>query len=101
MEKNDWLAIEVAYAKPEEQLILTLQVSAGATLEEAIRQSGILQRFPEIDLETQAVGVFSQPRELSDLVREGDRIEIYRPLLMDPKEARRLKATTSPYKAAS
>ncbi len=92
MATNNLLSIEVAYAKPEEQVILTLQVSTGTTLGEAIRQSGILQRFPEIDLQQQAIGVFSQPRKLTDGVEEGDRIEIYRPLLIDPKEARRLKA---------
>jgi len=89
---SEWLTIEVAYAKPEEQVILSLEVRAGICLEEAIRQSGILERFPEIDLEQQAIGIFSQPRTLSDRVVAGDRIEIYRPLLADPKEARRLRA---------
>jgi len=92
METNSLLNIEVAYAKAEEQLILAVQLEQGATLEEAIKRSGILQRFPEIDLKRQSVGVFSQPRDLSDLVQEGDRIEIYRPLSIDPKEARRLRA---------
>lgn len=86
------LSLEVAYAKPDEQVILTLTVSEGCTLLEAIHSSGILQRFPEIDLSKQAIGVFSQPRQLGERAEEGDRIEIYRPLLNDPKETRRRKA---------
>jgi uncharacterized protein len=91
MEKPD-IAIEVAYAKPERQLIIPLKIKPDSTVEEAILQSGILREFPEIDLKQQAVGVFSQPRQLMDKVLEGDRIEIYRPLAQDPKDRRRAKA---------
>jgi len=92
MEKNEDIMIEVAYAKPEKQVILSLQVVSGCTLEAAIKQSGILEQFPEIDLQQQAVGVFGQAKELKARVQAGDRIEIYRSLWQDPKEARRLKA---------
>jgi len=84
--------IEVAYATPEKQLIISVNLPLGSTIGEAIQQSGIKQRFPEIDLQHQAVGIFSQLKSLNDLVQEGDRIEIYRPLYLDPKEARKMKA---------
>ncbi|MFZ2314471.1 MAG: RnfH family protein [Gammaproteobacteria bacterium] len=89
------ITVEVAYARPDEQRILTVEVEAGCTIQSAIERSGILTLFPEIDLKTQKVGVFSKSRELSDEVKQGDRIEIYRPLLIDPKEARRAKANKS------
>lgn len=83
------LKVEVAYGKPDGQRILVVQVPEGATLEEVIQVSGMLELFPEIDLSRQAIGIFSQKKALSDNVKEGDRIEIYRPLVIDPKEARR------------
>jgi putative ubiquitin-RnfH superfamily antitoxin RatB of RatAB toxin-antitoxin module len=86
------ITIEVAYALPHEQCILTLQIKEGSTIEFAINQSGILKQFPEIDLTKQKVGVFSKSRKLTDTVFANDRIEIYRPLLIDPKEARRRRA---------
>jgi len=89
---NKKLQIEIAYARPDHQEIITLQVASGTTIEIAIHESGILAHFPEIDLDKQKVGVFSQLRELTDLVKAGDRIEIYRPLTLDPKESRRKKA---------
>jgi len=92
MATDELISIEVAYARPEAQVILALRVKPGCTILEAIRLSGILQQFPEIDLEQQPVGIFSQPKRLHDTLREADRIEIYRPLLVDPKEGRRRKA---------
>lgn len=92
MEKNEKLSIEVAYATAEQQVIATLQVEVGCTLEKAIERSGIPLQFPEIDLKKQPVGIFSQPKALDAEVQDGDRIEIYRELLADPKEIRRLKA---------
>jgi putative ubiquitin-RnfH superfamily antitoxin RatB of RatAB toxin-antitoxin module len=83
------ITVEVAYAKPDEQKILVVKVPEGATIEQAIHASGILTFFPEINLEKQKVGVFSKSCLLSDVVYEGERIEIYRPLLIDPKDARR------------
>jgi len=81
--------IEVAYARPDCQKIIALVVEEGCTIEAAILQSGILEIFPEIDLKKQNIGVFSKPRKLNDIVKANDRIEIYRPLAIDPKEQRR------------
>lgn len=81
--------VEVVYATSAHQKMLQIEVISGSTIEEVIQQSGILLLFPEIDLEKQKVGVFSIQKQLSDSVHEGDRVEIYRPLTMDPKEARR------------
>ena len=86
------IKVEVVYASPNEQRLFMVEVEEGSTIHEAIQQSGMLNLFPEIDLTTQKVGVFSKPRELEDKVKAGDRIEIYRPLIIDPKEARRAKA---------
>jgi len=90
------LAIEIVYASPTRQSLLKVMVEPGCTIEEAIKQSGILQTFPEINLERNKVGIFSKPKLLSDTVQAGDRIEIYRPLIIDPKEARRAKAKKKP-----
>ena len=82
------LAVEVCHALPREQTLLRLEVPAGTTLLEAIAASGILARHPQIDLRSARVGVFGRLRALSDTVAEGDRIEIYRDLLIDPKDQR-------------
>ena len=86
------MRIEVAYAKPDEQVIIELEVEESITIEEAIRRSGILDRFPEIDLQTNKVGVFSKLTGLDQLLQAGDRVEIYRKLIADPKQARRQRA---------
>ncbi|SMF95749.1 hypothetical protein SAMN02949497_3123 [Methylomagnum ishizawai] len=86
------MKIEVAYAKPDHQLILGLELPAGATAEQAIRASGMLARFPEIDLAVNAVGIFGKTCALDQALKPGDRVEIYRPLPADPKEARRGRA---------
>lgn len=83
------IKIEVAYAEKGNQRIIAFEVEEGSTIEKAIDCSGILDIFPEIDLMKQKVGIFSQSKKLTDIVQSGDRIEIYRPLLIDPKEARR------------
>lgn len=86
------MRVEVAYARPDVQVILEVDVPEGATAEEAIRASGILERFPEIDLTKQKVGIFSKVAPLSKELREWDRVEIYRALIADPKAARRQRA---------
>jgi len=86
------IKIEVAYATSKQQCIIAIQVDADCTLEEAIDCSGILRVFPEIDLVKQKVGVFGKQRKLTDLLQQDDRIEIYRSLIIDPKEARRKRA---------
>lgn len=84
--------VEVAYAKPDEQVIVVLAIPEGATVDAAIKASGLLERFPEIALSEINAGIFGVACKRDQLVREGDRIEIYRPLLHDPKEARRQRA---------
>ncbi len=81
--------VEVAYADVNKHSLIKLVVEEGCTIELAIDRSGILLEFPEIDLMKQKVGIFSTQKKLTDIVKEGDRIEIYRPLLVDPKEARK------------
>ena len=92
MENADPIAVEVCYARPDEQVIVALQVPRGTTLREAIEQSGILERFPEIDLARNKVGVFGKLNKPAYVLRAGDRVEIYRPLLADPKEIRKQRA---------
>ena len=84
--------VEVVYALPHEQRVIKLVVNQEATVRSIIEQSGILDAFPEIDLEKNKVGVFSRNVKLDAKVRDQDRIEIYRPLLADPKEIRRKRA---------
>jgi putative ubiquitin-RnfH superfamily antitoxin RatB of RatAB toxin-antitoxin module len=90
------IAIDVAYAKPDHQVIIPLTVLESSTVEQAIRLSGILQQFAEIDLTTVKVGIFSKLTSLSAIVSAGDRIEIYRPLTIDPNQARLLRAKNKP-----
>ena len=89
------IQVEVVYATVEEQVLLEVTVAAGSTIEDVIQQSGILVRFPEIDLTQQKVGIFSQVKALSDGVVAGDRVEIYRALTLDPKELRRQRAVAA------
>lgn len=93
MEKqSNRFKVEVAYALPEQQVILPVEVDAGTTVQEAIERSGIRDRFPEIDLEQQKVGVFGKLTKLDQILRPKDRVEIYRPLIADPKEVRKQRA---------
>ncbi len=87
--------IELGYARQDEQILMSLTLDEGITVEEAIRESGVLQRFTEIDLERNTVGIFGARCPLDRVLREGDRIEIYRPLCTDPKIARRRRAEKS------
>lgn len=89
------IEVEVAYATPERQEIIALQVAPGTTALNAVLTSGILEVFPEIDIDSQPMGIFSKPlngkgRPLPEeyVLRAGDRVEIYRPLQIDPKQAR-------------
>ncbi|MDX1519134.1 MAG: RnfH family protein [Gammaproteobacteria bacterium] len=86
------ITIEVCYALPEKQYSYTLTVPEGTNVAAAIRQSGVLDECPEIDLDKNSIGIFSEACSPDDLVKPGDRIEIYRPLKIDPKEARRHRA---------
>lgn len=86
------ITIEVAYALPEKQSLLQLQVVQGSTVEQAIEKSGILVSHPEIDLSENKVGIWSKTCKLNAELKDGDRIEIYRPLIADPKEVRKRRA---------
>ena len=92
MENSDLILVEVAYALPEKQVILDLDVPAGCTVEDAIKRSGILERFPQIDLAKDKVGIFGKMCKLNTTLNNKDRVEIYRPLIADPKESRRQQA---------
>ena len=92
MAESNKIQVEVAYAKLDEQVIIPLDVDAGTTLEEAIQQSGILELYPEIDLTKNKTGIFGKIAKADTELREKDRVEIYRPLIADPKESRRKRA---------
>jgi putative ubiquitin-RnfH superfamily antitoxin RatB of RatAB toxin-antitoxin module len=85
--------VEVAYALPDQQHIFTLEVPPGTTAGQAIEQSGVLERFPDIDLARQKIGIFGKLNKPDYVLRGGDRVEIYRPLIADPKEVRKQRAT--------
>jgi len=93
------IAVEVAYALPEKQYLQRVTLEEGATVEQAIRASGLLELRDDIDLKVNKVGIYSRPVKLHDAVHDGDRVEIYRPLIADPKELRRQRAEKSAKKA--
>lgn len=86
------IKVEVAYATPAKQLILALEVAEGCSAREAAKLSGIASRFEGIDIETAPLGIFGKSVKPAHPLREGDRVEIYRPLIADPKQARRDRA---------
>jgi putative ubiquitin-RnfH superfamily antitoxin RatB of RatAB toxin-antitoxin module len=88
----DQINIQVCYASNALQFLRALRVDAGTTLEQAIALSGVLQAAPEIDLATMAVGIYAKKKTLDTVLREHDRVEIYRPLIADPKNARRRRS---------
>ncbi|PKL95640.1 MAG: RnfH family protein [Gammaproteobacteria bacterium HGW-Gammaproteobacteria-8] len=91
-ESERTLRVEVAVAWPELQLIVPLELPVGSSLADAIAKSGLRERFPELQIDPGRVGVFAEKRSLEDELADGDRVEIYRPLKVDPKEARRKAA---------
>ena len=86
------IAIELVYALPDEQTLLSLQVDQELTIEQVITESGICQQYPEIDLAVNKVGIWNKAVKLNQIIEDGDRIEIYRPLIADPKEVRKRRA---------
>lgn len=86
------MQVYVTYAKPQEEFIRPLRVASGTTVGQAIEQSGVLASFPEINLVTQPVGIYGKKKTLETVLRDRDRIEIYRPLVADPKDSRRKRA---------
>ena len=89
---SDNIDIEVVYALAHEQTLLKQCVPAGATVTEAIKLCGILEKYPEIDLTSNKLGIFGKLAKADTVLRDKDRIEIYRPLIADPKEVRRKRA---------
>lgn len=92
MDSGARVRVEVAYARPETQRLVELLMDVPATVRDAINASGLLEEFPELELESLGTGIFSKPAALEDQLKDGDRVEIYRPLVIDPKEARRQRA---------
>ncbi|MCC7167894.1 MAG: RnfH family protein [Rhodospirillales bacterium] len=92
------MKVRVCYALPQRQTVINVDLPDGATLKEALERSGILRQFPEIDLETQKVGVYGKAAPLETVLDDGARVEIYRPITADPKTVKRRPA---PEKAAS
>ena len=90
--KNGMINVEVLYALPHEQALLNVEVPQGTAVGDAIKISGMLEKYPEIDLAANKVGIFSKLSKLDAVLRDKDRIEIYRPLIADPKEVRRKRA---------
>ncbi len=90
--------VEIVYATPTKQWVVQVMASSGDCIKTVIEASGLLQQCPEIDLTRNVVGIFSERRALTDEVKPGDSIEIYRPLTIDPKQARLLRATKVRYK---
>ncbi|MDR2787021.1 MAG: RnfH family protein [Candidatus Accumulibacter sp.] len=85
----DSITVEVVYALEDRQELVTLTLPAGATAREAVARSGLLEKFPEIDLAKNKLGVFARLVRSDAALRDGDRVEIYRPLIADPKEVRK------------
>lgn len=92
MDNTEKYLIEVAYALPEEQVLMCLDVEPGTTVEQALKLSGILETFPDIDLTKNKVGIFGKTTTAEQVLQDKDRVEIYRPLIADPKESRRKRA---------
>tara|TARA_B100001079_G_C16355533_1_gene490389 strand:- start:905 stop:1201 length:297 start_codon:yes stop_codon:yes gene_type:complete len=84
--------IEVAYALENKQTLLSLDVDEGTTLKQAIEISGILDKYPQIDLDKDKTGIFGKLAKLDAILRDKDRVEIYRPLIADPKKVRKQRA---------
>ena len=88
----DSLHIEVVYALPDRQEVARLQLQEGTTVQQAVEASGLLAKFPEIDLAKNKLGIYAKLTKLDAVLRDRDRVEIYRPLIADPKEVRKQRA---------
>jgi hypothetical protein len=89
---SETIRVEITYALPHEQILKSVEVAPGITAEQAIRQSGILEKHPEIDLAKNKIGIFGKLAKPDSALRDKDRVEIYRPLIADPKEVRKKRA---------
>ncbi|HRE17939.1 MAG TPA: RnfH family protein [Rhodocyclaceae bacterium] len=88
----DWIDVEVCYALPDRQALVKIRLPSGGTVRQAIEASGLLEKFPEIDLAKNKLGVFAKLSKPDAPLRDRDRVEIYRPLIADPKEVRKQRA---------
>lgn len=86
------IAVEVVYALPQRQELIHLKLPAGSTVQQAVEASGLMRKYPEIDLAKNKLGVFGKLSKLDTQLRDRDRVEIYRPLIADPKEVRKKRA---------
>ena len=84
--------VEVTFALPDEQVVIGVELPGQATVDDAIRESKIMEKYPEIDLEVNKTGIFGKPAKRDAALHQGDRVEIYRPLIADPKEMRKQRA---------
>lgn len=92
MSKDNTMTVEVAYALPHKQALLKVEVPVGATVLEAAQQSGIASKFDGVDLDNAKFGIFGQVVAPSQVLRDGERVEVYRPLIADPKDVRKARA---------
>ena len=89
---SESINVEIVYALPDAQEIISLKLSQGATVKLAVEQSGMLEKYPEIDLAKNKLGIFAKLTKPDAILRDRDRVEIYRPLIADPKEVRKQRA---------
>lgn len=92
------ITVQVCHALPDSTFLRSLSVPAGTTIEQAVALSGLLREIPAIDLAVNMVGIYGKKKPLDTVLREHDRVEVYRPLQADPKEARRRRAGGKPAK---
>ena len=89
---QQYIRVEVVLAMPGRQELIALEVAIGSTVTDAIDQSGLVEMFERFELDLTKVGIFGQKASPEQVLRDGDRVEIYRPLIADPKEVRRQRA---------
>ncbi len=89
---SDVISVEVVYPLPQKQEVFAVKLPSGATVREAIESSGVLSKYPEIDLAKNKFGVYAKLAKPDAVLRDRDRVEIYRPLIADPKEVRKQRA---------
>ena len=92
MRNRSFINVEIAFALPQKQSLIAIEVNKESTVEDAIERSGILKLYPQIDLDSYKVGIWNKVVKRSAELSDGDRIEIYRPLIADPKEVRKRRA---------
>ena len=86
------MKVEVAYAERHQQWLLMVDLPEGSTVADAVQRSGMLDKAPHLDFETLKVGIFGKATKMDRVLRDGDRVEIYRPLIADPKQVRAERA---------